>query len=40
MHLPTFLGVGVLLFATALLACGVPARRAAGLDPAAVLRDE
>jgi ABC-type antimicrobial peptide transport system permease subunit len=40
MHLPTFLGVGVLLFATAFLACGVPARRAAGLDPAAVLRDE
>jgi ABC-type antimicrobial peptide transport system permease subunit len=39
-HLPTFAGVGLMLLATALVACGVPARRAASLDPAAVLRDE
>jgi putative ABC transport system permease protein len=39
-HLPTFMGVSLALLATALVACAVPARRAANLEPAAVLRDE
>ena len=36
----TFAGVTGILLAIALAACAVPARRAAALDPAAVLRDE
>jgi putative ABC transport system permease protein len=38
---PTVLaGVAALLAATAVIACIVPALRAASIDPAAVLRDE
>jgi predicted permease len=36
----TFVAVSVSLSAVALLACSVPARRAIGLEPAAVLRNE
>jgi putative ABC transport system permease protein len=37
---PTFVAVTVLLLAVALIACGVPARGAIGVQPAAVLRNE
>jgi putative ABC transport system permease protein len=36
----TFLGASTFLVAIALIACLVPARRATGLEPAAVLREE
>jgi putative ABC transport system permease protein len=36
----TFAGVSVLLLSIALLACFVPARRASGVEPGMVLRDE
>jgi ABC-type lipoprotein release transport system permease subunit len=35
----TWLGVCVLLLAAALIACGIPARRAMKLAPASVLRE-
>jgi putative ABC transport system permease protein len=38
--LPAFAGMAALLFAVVLLASALPARRAAGLDPMAVLRAE
>jgi putative ABC transport system permease protein len=37
---PSFLSAGLLLLLTALLACLVPALRAAHTDPQAALRDE
>jgi predicted permease len=37
---PTFVAAGALLLAVALLACSLPARRAVGMPPAAVLRNE
>ncbi|HEX9637609.1 MAG TPA: FtsX-like permease family protein, partial [Acidobacteriota bacterium] len=36
----TFVAVSTLMLAVALIACLIPARRATGIDPAAVLRDE
>jgi ABC-type lipoprotein release transport system permease subunit len=36
----TYAAAGVLLLTAALLACLVPARRAIGLEPAAVLRQD
>jgi putative ABC transport system permease protein len=36
----TFVAVGVILFAVALAACFVPARRAVGMEPSVALRDE
>ena len=36
----TFLGVGIVLLSAAVLACCVTARRAMGVDPMVVLRDE
>jgi ABC-type antimicrobial peptide transport system permease subunit len=37
---PTFAAVAALFFAIAALACWIPARRAAGLDPTQALREE
>jgi len=37
---PTFAAVATLFFAIAALACWLPARRAAGLDPTQALREE
>jgi putative ABC transport system permease protein len=36
----TFVGVGLLLAIVALIACAVPARRAVGVEPASVLRND
>ena len=36
----TFAGIAVVFIAVAMAACWIPARRAAGLDPAAALREE
>jgi ABC-type lipoprotein release transport system permease subunit len=36
----TFVAIAVLFFAIAALACWLPARRAAGLDPKIALREE
>jgi len=36
----TFVAVSTLMLAVALIACLIPARRATGIDPAAILRDE
>jgi putative ABC transport system permease protein len=36
----TFIGIAVLFFGIAAVACWLPARRAAGLDPTAALREE
>jgi len=37
---PTFAAVAALFLAIAALACWIPARRAAGLDPTQALREE
>jgi putative ABC transport system permease protein len=37
---PTFLGVAAILLAVTLVACWLPASRAAGIDPASALRRE
>ena len=37
---PTYLLVSLLLLTVALIACALPARRAVGLQPAVVLRNE
>jgi putative ABC transport system permease protein len=37
---PTYVFVSLLLLVVALIACALPARRAVGLQPAVVLRNE